>query len=103
MADSEVLAAVKTLQTQFEGQTIAIHQTLQQYMSTVDSRLEDLRSQIQGSSSVLAASSGSAHRSSVVAEGHSGHTDLSPVLRSKDCVITVTKSTAQTIAAVVSF
>ncbi|KAH9679153.1 hypothetical protein KPL71_026005 [Citrus sinensis] len=91
MADSEVLAAVKTLQTQFEGQTIAIHQTLQQYMSTVDSRLEDLRSQIQGSSSVLAASSGSAHRSSVVAEGHSGHTDLSPVLRSKDCVITVTK------------
>ena len=82
MADSEVLAAVKALQTQFEGQTIAIHQTLQQYMSTMDSRLEDLRSQIQGSSSVLAASSGSAHRSSLVAEGHSGHTDLSSVLRS---------------------
>ena len=51
-------------------------------MSTVDSHLENLRSQIQGSSSVLVASSGSAHRSSLVAEGHSGHTDLSLVLQS---------------------
>ena len=82
MADSKVLAAVKALQMQFEGQTIPIHQTLQQYMSIVDSRLEDLRSHIQGSSSVLAASSGSAHRSFLVAEGHSGHIDLSSVLRS---------------------
>ena len=51
-------------------------------MSIVDSRLENLRSHIQGSSSVLAASSGSAHRSFLVAEGNSGHIDLSSVLRS---------------------
>ncbi|KAH9703698.1 hypothetical protein KPL70_011188 [Citrus sinensis] len=51
-------------------------------MSTMDSHLKDLRSHIQGSSSVLVASSGSAHRSSLVAEGYSGHTDLSLVLQS---------------------
>ena len=48
MADSDILAAVKTmLQDQFEGQSLTIHQTLQQYMATVDSRLEDFRSQFQ--------------------------------------------------------
>ena len=70
MAISEVLAAMKALQTQFEGQTIAIHQNLQQYMSTMDSHLEDLCSHIQGSSGVLVASSGFTHHSSLVAEGH---------------------------------
>ncbi|KAH9745871.1 E3 ubiquitin-protein ligase CCNB1IP1-like [Citrus sinensis] len=45
--DSEVL---KTIQEQFESQTLSLHQTLQQYMAMVDSRLDDLRSQIHGSS-----------------------------------------------------
>ncbi|XP_024955869.1 uncharacterized protein LOC112498643 [Citrus sinensis] len=47
MTDSKVL---KTIQDQFESQTLSLHQTLQQYMATVDSRLDDLRSQIHGSS-----------------------------------------------------
>ena len=37
MANSEVLSALKALQAQFEGQTLSLHQTLQQYMTTVDS------------------------------------------------------------------
>ena len=54
MADSDVLSAVKALQdqfeAQFESQTVSFHQILQQYMSTVDSRLEEFRSQFRGSS-----------------------------------------------------
>ncbi|KAL9419745.1 hypothetical protein AB3S75_037498 [Citrus x aurantiifolia] len=47
MTDSDLL---KTIQEQFESQTLSLHQMLQQYMATVDSRLDDLRSQIHGSS-----------------------------------------------------
>ena len=54
MADLDVLLAVKALQdqfeAQFESQTMSFHQILQQYMSTVDSRLEEFRSQFHGSS-----------------------------------------------------
>ena len=54
MADSDVLSAVKALQdqfeAQFESQTVSFHRILQQYMSTVDSRLEEFRSQFHGSS-----------------------------------------------------
>ena len=44
--DSAVLSTMKTLT---ENQTLAVHQILQQYMSTVDSRFEELRSQLHGS------------------------------------------------------
>ena len=49
MADYEVLYALKALPAQFEGETVSLHQTLQQYMTTVDSKIEDLHSEIQGS------------------------------------------------------
>ena len=57
MADSEVLSVLKALQAQFEGQTLSLHQTLQQYMTTVDSKIEDLCSQIQGSPGNFASTS----------------------------------------------
>ena len=41
--DSAILSTMKTL---IENQTLAVYQTLQQYMSIVDSRFEELRSQI---------------------------------------------------------
>ena len=44
MADLEVLSALKVIQAQFEGQTLSLHQTLQQFMTIVDSRIDDLRS-----------------------------------------------------------
>ncbi|RVW39895.1 hypothetical protein CK203_083170 [Vitis vinifera] len=54
MAESDVLSAVKALhdqfEAQFESQTVSFHRILQQYMSTVDSRLEEFRSQFRGSS-----------------------------------------------------
>ena len=70
------------MKTLIENQTLAVHQTLQQYMSTVDSRFEELRSQIHGS---VGASVGSSRpmapepASSTVLLGVS---DISPLLRS---------------------
>ena len=45
MAYSKILDAIKALQTKLDSQTVAVHHTLQQYMITMDSHLEDLRSQ----------------------------------------------------------
>lgn len=52
MADFEILDAIKSLQTKLDSQTVTVHHTLQQYMVTMDSRLEDLCSQITGSLSI---------------------------------------------------
>ena len=41
---------LKMIQEHFESQTLSLHQTLQQCMVTVESRLDDLCSQIHGSS-----------------------------------------------------
>ncbi|XP_024020985.1 uncharacterized protein LOC112091477 [Morus notabilis] len=82
MADSDVVAAVKALQIQFKGQTMSLHQTLQQYMATMDSRLEELRSQIHGSLEVAPSSSGKPPRAPTSSEVFSGGTEISPALRS---------------------
>ena len=79
MADSEVL---KTIQEQFESQTLSLHQTLQQYMATVDSCLDDLRSQIHGSSATSGRALHPPNPISHSPEVHSGGTEISPVLRS---------------------
>ncbi|KAH9678316.1 hypothetical protein KPL71_025660 [Citrus sinensis] len=79
MTDSEML---KTIQEQFESQTLSLHQTLQQYMATVDSRLDDLRSQIQGSSNNMGRAPTQPHSMSSSTEANSSGVEISPVLRS---------------------
>ncbi|KAL9448567.1 hypothetical protein AB3S75_015948 [Citrus x aurantiifolia] len=79
MADSEVL---KTIQEQFESQTLSLHQTLQQYMAAVDSRLDDLRSQIHDSSTTWGRARHQPNPISHSPEVNSGGTEISPVLRS---------------------
>lgn len=79
MADSDLLAAVKALQTQVDNQTITVHQTLQQYMVTVDSRMDDLRSQISG---LLPSASQRPPPLPHPLDGVSGSADASPVFRS---------------------
>ncbi|XP_024031413.1 uncharacterized protein LOC112094537 [Morus notabilis] len=82
MADSDVLAAVKALQNQFEGQTVSLHKTLQQYMAMVDARLEDLQSQIQGSPVDEGGFSAPTHPVPPLAGTPIEGNELSPVLRS---------------------
>ena len=79
MADSEVL---KTIQEQFESQTLSLHQTLQQFMATVDSRLDDLHSRIHGSSTTSGRARHQPNPISHSPEVNSGGTEISPVLRS---------------------
>ncbi|KAH9745870.1 E3 ubiquitin-protein ligase CCNB1IP1-like [Citrus sinensis] len=77
--DSEVL---KTIQEQFESQTLSLHQTLQQYMAMVDSRLDDLRSQIHGSSTTSGRALHPPNPISHSLEVHSSGTEISLVLHS---------------------
>ncbi|KAH9681933.1 hypothetical protein KPL71_027145 [Citrus sinensis] len=77
--DSAVLSTMKTL---IENQTLAVHQTLQQYMSTVDSRFEDLRSQINGSVGASVGSSRPMAPEPASSTVLSGVSDISPLLRS---------------------
>ena len=77
--DFEVLSAMKEL---LEKQTLSVHQTLQQYMSTVDSRLEEFQAQIRGSVGVLSGHSRPSEPMTVFTEGFAGGTDFSPLLRS---------------------
>ncbi|KAH9678818.1 hypothetical protein KPL71_025874 [Citrus sinensis] len=76
--DSEVLSAMKEL---LEKQTLSVHQTLQQYMSTVDSRLEEFQAQIRGSVGVLSGHSRPSEPMTVFTEGFAGGTDFSPLLQ----------------------
>ncbi|KAK9223465.1 hypothetical protein WN944_011909 [Citrus x changshan-huyou] len=78
MTDSELL---KTIQEQFESQTLSLHQTLQQYMATIYSRLDDLRSQIQGSSNNMGRAPNQPHPISSSTEANSSGVEISPVLR----------------------
>ena len=73
---------LKTIQEQFESQTLSLHQTLQQYMATVDSRLDDLRSQIQGFSNNMGRAPTQPHSMSSSTEANSSGVEISPVLRS---------------------
>lgn len=82
MVNLDILVAVKALQTQFEGQTMEYHHTLQQYMATVDSRLEDLRFQLPGCSSSSTVVSGHPAPSHHTPGVSTGGLDLSPILRS---------------------
>ncbi|KAH9667504.1 hypothetical protein KPL70_021062 [Citrus sinensis] len=77
--DSAVLSTMKTL---IENQTLAVHQTLQQYMSTVDSRFEELRSQINCSVGALVGSSRPMAPEPASLTVLSGVSDISPLLRS---------------------
>ena len=79
MTDSELL---KTIQEQFESQTLSLHQTLQQYMAMVDSRLDDLCSQIHGSSNHSGRVPNPPHPTSSFTEVNSSGIELSSVLRS---------------------
>ncbi|KAH9649714.1 hypothetical protein KPL70_026087 [Citrus sinensis] len=79
MTDSDLL---KTIQEQIESQTLSLHQTLQQYMATVDSRLDDLRSQIHGSSNHSSRVPHPPHPTSSSTEVNSSGIELSPMLRS---------------------
>ena len=73
---------LKTIQEQFESQTLSLHQTLQQYMAVVDSRLDELRSQIQGSSINTGRAPNQPHPISFSIEANSSGVEISPVLRS---------------------
>lgn len=53
MADSDLVAAVKAIQSQLDNQAVAVHQTLQQYMVSVDSRLTELKYQYSGSTNIV--------------------------------------------------
>ena len=77
--DSAILSTVKTL---IENQTLAIHQTLQQYMSTVDSRFDELRSQINGSVGASVGSSRPTVPEPTSSHVLSGVPDISHLLRS---------------------
>ena len=85
MADSDVLSAVKALQdqfeAQFESQTVSFHQILQQYMSTVDSRLEEFRSQFRGSSGSSAGLLGPPPAPPPITEMGAGGNELATALR----------------------
>lgn len=81
MADSEILDAIKALQTKLDSQTVAVHHTLQQYMLTVDSRLEDLRSQIKGLPSGPTTGPSNPPPFSQISDGSSGTHDSNPLLR----------------------
>lgn len=59
-----------------------MHQALQQYMSTVDSRFEELQSQIHGSVGVLSGPSRPSELMSVFTDGSAGGTKFSPLLHS---------------------
>ena len=61
---------------------MSLHQTLQQYMAMVDSRLDELRSQIQGSSTNTGRSPNQPHPISSSTEANSNDVEISPVLRS---------------------
>ena len=75
--DSEVLSAMKEL---LEKQTLSAHQTLQQYMSTVDSRFEEFQAQICGSVGVLSGPSRPSEPRSAFTEGSAGGMNFSPLL-----------------------
>ncbi|KAH9782770.1 hypothetical protein KPL71_009054 [Citrus sinensis] len=77
--DSTILSTMKTL---IENQTLTVYQTLQQYMSTVDSRFEELRSQINGSVGASVGSSRPTVPEPTSSPVLSGVTDISPLLRS---------------------
>ena len=81
MADSEILDAIKALQTKLDSQTVAVHHTLQQYMLTVDSRLEDLRSQIKGLPSGPTNGLSNPPPFPHISDGSSGTHDSNPLLR----------------------
>ncbi|KAL9411570.1 hypothetical protein AB3S75_045214 [Citrus x aurantiifolia] len=74
--DSEVLSAMKEL---LEKQTLSVHQTLQQYMSTVDSRFEEFQAQIRGSVGVLNGPLRPSEPMSVFTKGSPGGTNFSPL------------------------
>ncbi|KAL8091541.1 hypothetical protein AgCh_033970 [Apium graveolens] len=82
MTDSDILAAVKALQTQFDSQTMAVHQTLQKYMASVDSRMEELRSQVQASSHSSKKNQNNSNQDSSSTEVPHTGLDITPVLRS---------------------
>lgn len=82
MADSNLVTAVKALQAQLEGQTLSSHQTLQQFMTMVDSRMEDFRSQLPGSSGSPAGSSGQVTPAPPLFDACAGGPDISPFLHS---------------------
>ncbi|KAH9703219.1 hypothetical protein KPL70_011043 [Citrus sinensis] len=81
MADSENLDAIKALQTKLDSQTVAVHHTLQQYMLTVDSCLEDLRSQIKGLPSGPTNGHSNPPPFPHISDGSSGTHDSNPLLR----------------------
>ena len=85
MANSEILSALQTLQVTFDakldGQQLSIHQTIQQFMTSVDSRFEELRTEIHGSSNKPVGTSNPSHSSSKY-EGVLTGSEVSPVLRS---------------------
>ncbi|KAL9415262.1 hypothetical protein AB3S75_043529 [Citrus x aurantiifolia] len=70
------------MKTLIENQTLAVHQTLQQYMSTVDSRFEELRSQINGSVGASVGSSRPMASEPASSTVLSGVSDISPLLHS---------------------
>ena len=80
MTDSEILDAIKALQTKLDSQTVAVHHTLQQYMLTVDSRLEDLRSQIKGLPSIPTNGTSNPPPFPQISDGSSGTHDSNPLL-----------------------
>ncbi|XP_015387832.1 uncharacterized protein LOC107177859 [Citrus sinensis] len=86
MANSEILSALQTLQATFyaklDGQQLSIHQTIQQFMTSVDSRFEELRTELHGSSNKLVGAFNISHPSSSKYEGVLTGSEVSPVLRS---------------------
>ena len=81
MVDSEILEPIKALQTKLDSQTVAVHHMLQQYMITVDSRLEDLRFHIKGSLSVPTNGRSNSPPLPQISDGSSGTYDFNPLLR----------------------
>ena len=81
MVDSEILDAIKALQTKLDSQIVVFHHKLQQYMITVDSRLEDLRSHIKGSLSVSTNRPSNQSPIPQISDGSSGTHDSNPLLR----------------------
>ncbi|KAK9189036.1 hypothetical protein WN944_020441 [Citrus x changshan-huyou] len=76
----------RTLQATFDakldGQQLSIHQTIQQFMTSVDSRFEELSTEIHGSSNKPVGTSNPSHPSSSKYEGVLTGSEVSPVLRS---------------------
>ena len=84
MANSRILFALQTLQATFDakldGQQLSIHQTIQQFIKSVDSHFEELRTKIHGSPNKSASASNPLNHSSSTYEGILTGSEVSLVL-----------------------